>query len=153
MKKLLILLMVLYNVQVFAENPSSENYILQQYTISSGNDSANPPTSENYILQYSTIGNISGDEQNSENYTNFPGYYLGEIFGEILPPQNVTISVSGGNVYLSWDAVAGATSYKVYSSDDPEIGFTEDTTGTFSGASWSALIPDGKKFYYVKAVQ
>lgn len=144
--------MVLYNVQVFAENPASENYFLQQSTISSGNDSANPPTSENYILQYSAIGNISGDEQNSEDYTNFPGYYLGEIFGEILPPQNVTISVSAGNVYLSWDAVTGATSYKVYSSDDPETGFLEDTTGSFDEESWTAPLPASKKFYYVKAV-
>ena len=151
MKSIITILVIAGFVQICASNPASKNYILQQSTISSGNDSANPPTSENYILQYSAIGNISGDEQNSENYTNFPGYYLGEIFGEILPPQNVTISVSGGNVYLSWDAVAGATSYKVYSSDDPYTGFTEDTTGTFDEESWSAPLPASKKFYFVKA--
>ncbi len=69
-------------------------------------------------------------------------------------PENVCITVEndGANINITWDAVAGATSYKVYSSDDPETGFTEDTSGTFTDESWTASIPNGKKFYYVKAV-
>ena len=68
------------------------------------------------------------------------------------PPQNVTIEIIGTDVHLSWDAVTGATSYKVYSSDSPESGFAEDTSGTFSGNSWMAPIGYIKKFYYVTAV-
>ena len=74
------------------------------------------------------------------------------LYGYISAPQNVTISFSGNDIYLSWDEVSGATSYKVYSSDLPNTGFTEDTSGTFNGTNWSAPIPGTKKFYYVKAI-
>jgi hypothetical protein len=33
-------------------------------------------------------------------------------------PQNVSITVSGGSPHLSWNAVAGATGYNIYASDD-----------------------------------
>ena len=67
------------------------------------------------------------------------------------PPQNVTVEIIGTDVHLSWDAVTGANSYKVYSSDNPYTGFVEDTSGSFAGESWSAPIGDVKKFYYVIA--
>ncbi|MCD4820320.1 MAG: hypothetical protein K8S23_16705 [Candidatus Cloacimonetes bacterium] len=148
-----IFLILLFSITIlFAENPSSGNYILQQTSIGSGSDPANPPTSANYILKGSSVGTISGEKTASSNYSNFPGYYLGEITGEILPPENVVISVIGMNVQLSWSGVSGATSYKVYSSDNPNSGFLEDTSGTFVDESWSAPASDVKKFYYVKAV-
>ncbi|MCK4654536.1 MAG: hypothetical protein KAU01_08820, partial [Candidatus Cloacimonetes bacterium] len=65
------------------------------------------------------------------------------------PPQNVTVEIIGTNIHLSWDAVTGANSYKVYSSDDPYTGFVEDTSGSFVGESWSTSIMEMKKFYYV----
>ncbi len=71
----------------------------------------------------------------------------------INPPQNVTIQIIGTYVHLSWDAVTGATSYKVYSSDDPYTGFVEDTTGTFNGTTWSTSVINEKKFYYVTVVK
>ena len=67
-------------------------------------------------------------------------------------PQNVMIHITETNVNISWDAVAGATSYKVYSSDDPYTGFTEDTSGSFTDTSWTAPLSANKKFYYVKVV-
>ncbi|MCD4760775.1 DUF5123 domain-containing protein, partial [bacterium] len=67
------------------------------------------------------------------------------------PPQNVTIEISAGEVTLSWDAVTGANSYKVYSSDDPYSGFIEDSSGSFDGESWSAPIGDEKRYYHVIA--
>lgn len=67
-------------------------------------------------------------------------------------PQNVMITISSGNVTITWDPVIDATSYKIYSSSDPESGFTEDTTGTFTDESWTAPVSDSKKFYHVKAV-
>lgn len=67
------------------------------------------------------------------------------------PPQNVTIEVNAVDVNLSWDAVTDALSYKVYSSDDPFTGFEEDTSGAFTGESWSTSIINEKKFYNVIA--
>jgi hypothetical protein len=66
-------------------------------------------------------------------------------------PQ-VTISASGTNILLRWTPLPGATGYRVYSSLQPDIGFTEDTTGTFSPSTWSALMPDEKRFYHVIAL-
>ena len=67
-------------------------------------------------------------------------------------PQNVVITISPTEVTITWDPSVNATSYKVYSFDDPYSGFAEDTSGTFAGESWSAPIPNGKKFYYVVGV-
>ena len=66
-------------------------------------------------------------------------------------PQNISIQIIGDNVGLTWDSINGATSYKVYSSDNPHTGFTEDITGTYVDESWSAPVPPVKKFYYVTA--
>jgi len=66
-------------------------------------------------------------------------------------PENVIIYIESDSVFISWDPVLLATSYKIYSSDDPYTGFTEDASGTFVDESWSAPAPDEKKFYYVKA--
>jgi hypothetical protein len=69
-----------------------------------------------------------------------------------IAPENVVIIIDSDSVYISWDVVSGASSYKVYSSDNPYIDFTEDISGSFEGESWSTLIGEVKKFYYVIAV-
>ena len=66
-------------------------------------------------------------------------------------PENVVISISSNTVHIEWNAVSGASSYKVYSSDDLYSGFVEDTSGTFVGTSWSAQVSEEKKFYYITA--
>jgi len=81
------------------------------------------------------------------------GFSILEI--ECIPtiPENVVISFSLNSVSISWSAAAFATSYQVFSSDEPNAGFTEETSGTFNGASWTKDITGvAKKFYYVKAV-
>ena len=65
-------------------------------------------------------------------------------------PQNIVTAINGTNLELSWDVVTGATSYVVYSSDDP-YGIFEEATGTFDGLSWSQPYTS-KMFYYVVAV-
>jgi len=77
------------------------------------------------------------------------GAYYFHQTAPLDPPQNVTIIITGADVHLSWDAVAGASSYKVYSSNEPYTGFVEDTSGSFVGESWSTSIINEKKFYYV----
>ena len=67
-------------------------------------------------------------------------------------PENVSILTNNDFVFISWEEVTGATSYKVYSSDEPYAGFTEDTSGSFVDENWSTPATNEKKFYYVKAV-
>jgi len=52
-----------------------------------------------------------------------------------------------------WDAVPGATAYKVYSSSVPYDNFEEDNSGSFDANSWGAPLPAGetKMFYRVTA--
>jgi len=66
-------------------------------------------------------------------------------------PENVMIVVSETEVTISWDAVTGANSYKIFAADSPDGIFIEDTSGSFDGNSWTATIDSERKFYYVKA--
>ncbi len=68
-------------------------------------------------------------------------------------PENVTISISNNCVEISWDNVEWASSYKVFSSDNPNSGFEEELSGTFLGTSWQKECAETKKFYYVKAIR
>jgi len=66
-------------------------------------------------------------------------------------PENLIIEISEDYVVLTWDAVAGADSYKVYSSDDPdtlpENWILEEENVT--DLTWSEPIPASNRFYYV----
>ena len=75
-------------------------------------------------------------------------YHINDWMDNIV----ISIEINNNNVNLDWNTVAGAASYKVYSSNEPNTGFSEDTGGTFDGESWIAPIIDAKKFYFVKAV-
>ncbi|MCK5759656.1 MAG: hypothetical protein KAH33_00080 [Candidatus Delongbacteria bacterium] len=152
--KLLLLSLFTLPVLLFAQQASSTNYKLLDYGLFNGSlEGDNKPASTNYIAESNTVGVLSGDDMTSANYNNDPGYYLGPLTGEILPPEDVTIIVENDSSKISWSAVPGATSYKVYFSSDPYENFTEDTLGNFSGTSWSILFTDEKKFYYVIAIK
>jgi len=54
----------------------------------------------------------------------------------LTAPLNVSINDAGANIQISWDAVSGVNSYKVFASDLPDSGFVEVTSnGTFSTRS------------------
>ena len=150
--KLLLIPLFILPVLLCAQQASSPNYKLLDYGLFNGNQT-NEPASANYIAELNTVGGLSGEKMTSANYNNYPGYYLGPLTGEILPPEDVTITVENDSTKISWSAVAGATSYKVYSSNDPYDSFTEDTSGNFTGTNWSAPLAAEKKFYYVTAVK
>jgi hypothetical protein len=73
-------------------------------------------------------------------------------YSEFIKPQNIEIVVTDRQVIITWEAVLGATSYKVYSAESPDGEFAEETNGTFDGSSWSKEAGSDKKFYYVKAL-
>ena len=152
--KFIYILLLTLHVLLFAQQASSANYKLLDYGLFNGNlTGASELTSSNYIAKANIVGGLSGESMSSANYNNLPGYYLGIITNEILPPEDVTIIVENDSTNISWTAVAGANSYKVYSSSDPYDGFLEDTSGDFSGTSWSKLFIDEKKFYYIIAIK
>ncbi|MCK4313085.1 MAG: hypothetical protein KAW88_10165, partial [Candidatus Cloacimonetes bacterium] len=72
-------------------------------------------------------------------------------YGILLPPSNLIIQIIDNEIHLSWNLVQGATSYRVFSSDNPETGF-EVISGEIYTTSWSCEITENKKFYYVTAV-
>ncbi|MDD3050446.1 MAG: C25 family peptidase C-terminal domain-containing protein, partial [Candidatus Cloacimonetes bacterium] len=77
------------------------------------------------------------------------------IIEGISSPTNVSIEFIGGRAVISWEAVSGATSYLIYSSDESTSNFVIDNSGTFNGTSWTSAPINGevKKFYFVKAVR
>ena len=68
-------------------------------------------------------------------------------------PVNTSVELTDTEVSITWEPVAFAQSYKVYSSNRADSGFSEDTSGTFSGTNWTAPINSSKKFYYVTAIK
>ena len=65
------------------------------------------------------------------------------------PPYELFISSAGTNITLSWDAVAGATGYYIYSSSDPYG--TYSLAGSATENSWTTPASESKKFYYITA--
>jgi hypothetical protein len=70
-------------------------------------------------------------------------------------PQNLTITSTSSSAELSWIASSGASSYKIYSAENPyaefPAGWTIETS--ISGTNWTDMAATGaKKFYVVVAV-
>ena len=128
------------------------------------NTTANPTTSNPHTTESGTTGsftsNITGLSPGiTYHYRSYATNSQGTSYGTNLTfttvpssPGSVAISNSGTEVTVTWDAVIGASSYRIYHSADPYTGFTEDTTGTFNGSSWTAPFSGNMKFYYVVAV-
>lgn len=76
-------------------------------------------------------------------------YFTGNWMNQ---PENIQIVIDS-QVNISWDAVIGATSYKVYSNSDPyEPWENWVLEGEVNITCWSEFTSESKKFYYVKAV-
>ncbi len=66
-------------------------------------------------------------------------------------PQNVVIDLTATDVTITWSAVDGANSYKIYACDTPYGTFEEVTDGTFNGTSWTRAIDASMKYFHVIA--
>lgn len=69
-------------------------------------------------------------------------------------PENLGTEIISGSITISWDSVPDATSYNIYSSDDPYLSL-ENWTLEESGiaeTTWSEPITEEQKFFYVKAL-
>lgn len=73
-----------------------------------------------------------------------------EPYGVTLDSPVVSVMETGGTIWLNWNDVDGATSYRVEHSDDPYTGYT--VLGTTNNIEYSTPA-NGKKFFRVIAVQ
>ncbi|MDA3885806.1 MAG: C25 family cysteine peptidase [Candidatus Delongbacteria bacterium] len=64
-------------------------------------------------------------------------------------PSNIVTSISGSDLILDWDASVNATSYDIYSSDDPNVSFTLETNVTTN--QYTIPVSTARKFYYIIA--
>jgi len=104
-----------------------------------------------YCDEYYTINNLNPGPGGTGSGSN--GIYndaQGAIFG-VHPsdctanaPSNLTYSLNGRNVTLSWTSASGATSYNIYR-DNVCIGNVTST-------SYSDIAPFGSSIYYVRSV-
>lgn len=76
----------------------------------------------------------------------------GEVSQQLSAPQNLmTVSVTSSQADLEWDAVTGATMYRIYRSTDPYGTFTEVGTSAVNSYSDTGVSAGNKYFYYVTA--
>jgi hypothetical protein len=91
----------------------------------------------------------SNDPNNSEVI--IPVELTVETQANLTVPENVTIDQSGNNMVVSWSAVTGANSYKVYSDTDPYGSFSTLEVSGWGTTSWTTAISVVKKYYRVVA--
>ena len=73
--------------------------------------------------------------------------YLNNLFNSEKSNCGFTLIISGSNITISWDAVTGATSYDVYSSDLPYSGYALETNVATN--EYTVATTEAKKFYYI----
>ncbi|MDA3884627.1 MAG: hypothetical protein PF638_03430 [Candidatus Delongbacteria bacterium] len=90
----------------------------------------------------------------SETYIRDNRHYIYyDDFTPLVTPLNIKSEFLNGKLTLTWGTVNGADGYKIYSSTDPEGTYEIDTTGTFSGSTWTTNLSDQKKFYRITAIR
>jgi hypothetical protein len=143
----LIVILAISIAHLIVAQPSSDNYILKKWAISSGGGSM---SSDNYqavaVIGQSSPPGVS----TSQNYTLYSGF-LQPIF--VLPGEAVVwIWTDSLNVHIDWDDVPHANSYNIYRSSDPEC---QIVPGNFLGSTATSYYmdsgvvnPAGAKYFY-----
>nr|MBC8385684.1 VCBS repeat-containing protein [Candidatus Cloacimonadota bacterium] len=112
--------------------------------------SSNADTDWIYLTDASSVSSAN-DEATFDGITGFSQFIVTRWIQSLDAPQNVIVSVADDSIYISWDAVEGANSYKIYASDDPYAADWGTEIATVSGTSWNGAISEDKKFYRVVA--
>ncbi len=134
----------------------SHSVTLSEGWISIQGTSVSSPTDPWFLWSESPIGDyystLSTDSGSSWDIVN-PDYSFALYSETILPPSDVTITISGSNSVISWTSQSGYN-YNVYSDTDP-YGSFGTLLGTVTDGSGQYTDPVGsadKKFYKVTAV-
>ena len=104
---------------------------------------SSPLTGYNYykVTAVNSAGESSYSSVVSCNYVTIPN-----------APTNVSATVSGSQVYVSWGAVSNATSYKVYRSSTASGTYTQIGSATSNTYLYDSSPMTGYNYYKVKAV-
>ncbi|MCD4818028.1 MAG: LamG domain-containing protein, partial [Candidatus Cloacimonetes bacterium] len=93
---------------------------------------SNADTDWVYLTEASSVS-ATTDEVTFDGITDFSQFIIGRWIQSLDSPQNVTAIVNGGNIEITWDAVTGANSYKIFAADIPDGTFIDITNlGTFN---------------------
>lgn len=102
---------------------------------------------------YGESANGTNDYWNMHTSLNSGFPYLNwEYRLPVEAPANLALSIVGTDVIITWDPVADAAGYIVYSSADPYGTFTLNGSGVFAGEQWTCPLTGTKMFYYVTAI-
>ena len=98
---------------------------------------------------YEKDSSVSGGTDNA--FVDYIEFDLGYDPAPAVPavPANVVTSIVGSNLQVDWDISANATSYDVYSSNDPYGTFTLATN--VSTNQYTVAADQAKLFYYIVA--
>jgi len=70
----------------------------------------------------------------------------------LTSPANIYVAVLSDSIQISWHAVPYATSYQIYSSDNPDgISWNLEVEG-ITDTSWILSVTANRKFYFIKAL-
>lgn len=132
--------------------PLYSEYTISSATISNGgilNSSDGATTTLSSTIGETAIGNSEDSTGDIQLFAGFWNTYL--ITGTLGSPQNVVSSVSGITLTLDWDVVTGASSYDVYSSTNPYIGFILEEENVLTNTWDTSVDTQNKYFYYIVA--
>jgi len=157
-----------FNPKAFSQNATdiywykeNDNYILNcdyhHYTM---NDTITLPFElNNKIIEiidktdsFTLLTNLVENNQIVLSVNNDYGFGLLKLI-DFVPPRNVQITHNTEITSITWNEVGDATSYKIYSSEDPYGSFADvSDLGVFNGTSWELNSDSDRLFYYVVAV-
>ena len=113
----------------------------------------NDPTNYNFQLTASSpcidAGNPASPLEADGTRIDMGAFYYNQ--SGLSAPTNVSISYSAGNITITWNAVCGATSYNVYSDNNPYGTFSNLEQSGISEIHWSEPVSGNKKFYRITA--
>lgn len=91
----------------------------------------------------------------------FPSSHIIDLTGTVsefvldmysaLPPEEIHIEIDGSNINLSWEAVQGASHYKIYTSENPSLEGWGEPIAVVSEPEYTEVISGEKRFYRIVA--
>jgi len=126
----------------------------------SDSDSILPNLSDDLlILDFDTNGLVDGlynaDIHVINNSWNSEDFVIPvdlEVLSTIDPPQDISISVVGDNIEISWTPVSGATSYSIYSANSPDGSYSLEEAN-ITETNWTESITGREKYYQITTVK